>query len=220
MASLSLPTRQTRTAIPTNLQLMYNLEELNRKEKEELLSIAKDLGIKNAEKMDDLTLRLSIIDEQATNFASTAAATEKSGRKRSRVSIKSVDRVYTANQDKAKKIDKTMKVTKDESMFAAFSDDEKAMLATAPVEEAPVTEAAPEPKKRGRKPKVKEEAEEVKAEEANVSETAAEEEAPAPKKRGRKPKAKEEEAVAVQKETTDETMEVPAVPEAVVPEEA
>ena len=42
---------------------MYNLEELNRKEKEELLSIAKDLGIKNAEKMDDLTLRLTIIDE-------------------------------------------------------------------------------------------------------------------------------------------------------------
>ena len=101
---------------------MYNLEELNRKEKDELLNIASELGIKNAEKMDDLTLRLTIIDEQATNFASTAASNEKSGRKRSRVSIKSVDRVYTANQDKAKKIDKTMKVTKDESMFAALSE--------------------------------------------------------------------------------------------------
>ncbi|MCR5044909.1 MAG: transcription termination factor Rho [Bacteroidaceae bacterium] len=196
---------------------MYNLEELNRKEKEELLSIAKDLGIKNAEKMDDLTLRLTIIDEQATNFASTAAATEKSGRKRSRVSIKSVDRVYTANQDKAKKIDKTMKVTKDESLFAAFSDDEKAMLATAPAEEAPVAEAAPEPKKRGRKPKVKEEVEEVKVEE-NVPEAAAEE-APAPKKRGRKPKVKEEEAVVAQGEAAEEMTEVPAVPEAIVPEE-
>ena len=218
MASLSLPTRQTQTALPTNLQLMYNLEELNRKEKEELLSIAKDLGIKNAEKMDDLTLRLTIIDEQATNFASTAAATEKSGRKRSRVSIKSVDRVYTANQDKAKKIDKTMKVTKDESLFAAFSDDEKAMLATAPAEEAPVAEAAPEPKKRGRKPKVKEEVEEVKVEES-VAEAAAEE-APAPKKRGRKPKVKEEEVVAVQEETVEEMTEMPVVPEAIVPEEA
>ena len=218
MASLSLPTRQTQTALPTNLQLMYNLEELNRKEKEELLSIAKDLGIKNAEKMDDLTLRLTIIDEQATNFASTAAATEKSGRKRSRVSIKSVDRVYTANQDKAKKIDKTMKVTKDESLFAAFSDDEKAMLATAPAEEAPVAEAAPEPKKRGRKPKVKEEVEQVKVEES-VAEAAAEE-APAPKKRGRKPKVKEEEVVAVQEETVEEMTEMPVVPEAIVPEEA
>ncbi len=197
---------------------MYNLEELNRKEKEELLSIAKDLGIKNAEKMDDLTLRLTIIDEQATNFASTAAASEKSGRKRSRVSIKSVDRVYTANQDKAKKIDKTMKVTKDESLFAAFSDDEKAMLATAPAEEAPVAEAAPEPKKRGRKPKVKEEVEEVKVEES-VAEAAAEE-APAPKKRGRKPKVKEEEVVAVQEATVEEMTEMPVGPEAIVPEEA
>ena len=192
---------------------MYNLEELNRKEKEELLNIANELGIKNAEKMDDVTLRLTIIDEQATTFASNAAATEKSGRKRSRVSIKSVDRVYTANQDKAKKIDKTMKVTKDESMFAALSDDEKAMLTTAPVAEAPVTEVAAEPKKRGRKTKAKEETEVVKVEEANVPEAAAEE-APAPKKRGRKPKAKEE-ADEVKVEEMKE-----AVVEAIVPEEA
>ena len=134
---------------------MYNLEELNRKEKEELLSIAKELDIKNAEKMDDLTLRLTIIDEQATNFASTAAANEKNGRKRSRVSIKNVDRVYTANQDKAKKVDKTMKVTKDESMFAALSDEEKAMLNTDSNEDTNVAEVAAEPKKRGRKPKAK-----------------------------------------------------------------
>ncbi len=192
---------------------MYNLEELNRKEKEELLNIANELGIKNAEKMDDVTLRLTIIDEQATTFASNAAATEKSGRKRSRVSIKSVDRVYTANQDKAKKIDKTMKVTKDESMFAALSDDEKAMLTTAPVAEASVAEVAAEPKKRGRKTKAKEETEVVKVEEANVPEAAAEE-APAPKKRGRKPKAKEE-AEEVKVEEVKE-----AVVEAIVPEEA
>ena len=190
---------------------MYNLEELNRKEKEELLNIANELGIKNAEKMDDLTLRLTIIDEQASNFASNAASTEKSGRKRSRVSIKSVDRVYTANQDKAKKVDKTMKITKDESMFADLSDDEKAMLAPSPAEEAPVAEVVAEPKKRGRKPKVKEEAEEVKVEEANVPE---EEETPTLKKRGRKPKVKEEaEEVAI----VEEVKEV--VPEAFVPEE-
>ncbi len=190
---------------------MYNLEELNRKEKEELLNIANELGIKNAEKMDDLTLRLTIIDEQASNFASNAASTEKSGRKRSRVSIKSVDRVYTANQDKAKKVDKTMKITKDESMFADLSDDEKAMLAPSPAEEAPVAEVVAEPKKRGRKPKVKEEAEEVKVEEASVPE---EEEVPAPKKRGRKPKVKEE---AEEEPIVEEVKEV--VPEAFVPEE-
>ena len=193
---------------------MYNLEELNRKEKEELLNIASELGIKNAEKMDDLTLRLTIIDEQATNFASTAASNEKTGRKRSRVSIKSVDRVYTATQDKAKKVDKTMKVMKDETMFGALSEEEKAMLATSETEEEPVAEAvAAEPKKRGRKPKVKEEETEV------VPEAAAEEEAPAPKKRGRKPKVKEEEIAEALEENTEEVL-VKDVPEAIVPEEA
>ncbi|MBO7592324.1 MAG: transcription termination factor Rho [Bacteroidaceae bacterium] len=204
---------------------MYNLEELNRKEKEELLNIANEMGIKNAEKMDDLTLRLTIIDEQATNFASNAASSEKSGRKRSRVSIKSVDRVYTASQDKAKKIDKTMKVTKDESMFAALSDDEKAMLT--PAEEQgtrreevmpeAAAEEAPAPKKRGRKSKAEKELE-AKLEEQEVVPEAAAEEAPAPKKRGRKSKAEKElEAKLEEQGTRNEEQEV--VPEAIVPEE-
>ena len=204
---------------------MYNLEELNRKEKEELLNIATELGIKNAAKMDDLTLRLTIIDEQATNFASTAAATnEKNGRKRSRVSVKNVDRVYTATQDKAKKVDKNMKVTKDESMFAALSDEEKAMLTTPEAEKALAEETvAAEPKKRGRKPKVKEE--EV-AEETVASTSEAEEagntteEIPTPKKRGRKPKVKEEDVVASE-EKKEEIKEEDDIPmELLVPEEA
>lgn len=204
---------------------MYNLEELNRKEKEELLNIATELGIKNAAKMDDLTLRLTIIDEQATNFASTAAATnEKNGRKRSRVSVKNVDRVYTATQDKAKKVDKNMKVTKDESMFAALSDEEKAMLTTPEAEKAlPEETVAAEPKKRGRKPKVKEE--EV-AEETVASTSEAEEagntteETPTPKKRGRKPKVKEEDVVASE-EKKEEIKEEDDIPmELLVPEEA
>ena len=204
---------------------MYNLEELNRKEKDELLNIASELGIKNAEKLDDLTLRLTIIDEQATNFASNAAANEKSGRKRSRVSIKSVDRVYTANQDKAKKIDKTMKVTKDESMFAALSDDEKAMLTPTEEKEQGVRseeqEVAPEPKKRGRKPKAEKE-QEAKNEVHEVVPEAVAEEAPAPKKRGRKPKVKEEvEEMKVEEAIVPEAIIPEAiVPEAIVPEEA
>ena len=204
---------------------MYNLEELNRKEKEELLNIATELGIKNVAKMDDLTLRLTIIDEQATNFASTAAATnEKNGRKRSRVSVKNVDRVYTATQDKAKKVDKNMKVTKDESMFAALSDEEKAMLTTPEAEKNLAEETvAAEPKKRGRKPKVKEE--EV-AEETVASTSEAEEagntteETPTPKKRGRKPKVKEEDVVASE-EKKEEIKEEDDIPmELLVPEEA
>ena len=204
---------------------MYNLEELNRKEKEELLNIANEMGIKNAEKMDDLTLRLTIIDEQATTFASTAASTEKSGRKRSRVSIKSVDRVYTASQDKAKKIDKTMKVTKDESMFAALSDDERAMLTPAEEQETrkeevvpeAAAEEAPAPKKRGRKTKAEKESE-ARSEEQEMVPEAAAEEAPAPKKRGRKTKAEKElEAKLEEQGAGSEEQEL--VPEAIVPEE-
>ncbi|MBR6202680.1 MAG: transcription termination factor Rho [Bacteroidaceae bacterium] len=176
---------------------MYNLEELNRKEREDLLNIAAELGIKNADKMDDTSLRLNIIDEQATTYASNA--TEKTARKRSRVSVKNVDRVYTANQDKAKKIDKNMKVTKDESMFADLSDEEKAMLTAAePV--APAEEKPAEAPKRGRKPKAKEES----TPEAEAATASNEEEAPAPKKRGRKPKVKEEAAANEPAETTAE----------------
>lgn len=192
---------------------MYNLEELNSKEKEELVRIASGMGIQGAEDMELGTLRLTIIDEQATNFASNATSTEKAARKRSRVSVKNVDRVYTANQDKAKKVDKNMKVTKDESLFADLSDEEKAMLTTPEAE--PVAEEAPAPKKRGRKAKATNEEEteiETKAEETAVEDGA--EETPAPKKRGRKPKVQEEpvmaetdEAVAEESEPSETTDE-------------
>ena len=163
----------------------------------ELLSIASEMGIKNAEKMDPAMLRLSIIDEQATAFAS--GAMEKTSRKRSRVSIKSVDRVYTANQDKAQKIDKTMKVAKDDSLFADLSNEEKAMLTTA---ELPAEEEAPAaPKKRGRKPKEKEQNNDA-IENVAEQEKANEEETPAPKKRGRKPKAAAESAEPTDAEQT------------------
>ncbi|MCH5175011.1 MAG: transcription termination factor Rho [Prevotellaceae bacterium] len=177
---------------------MYNLEELNRKEMSELLSIASELGIKNADKMEATMLRLSIIDEQASAFAS--GALEKTARKRSRVSVKSVDRVYTASQDKAQKVDKAMKVAKDDSLFADLSDEEKAMLT--PTEQTTENDVTPAPKKRGRKPKAVTENAEVAVVEEAVN---TEEEAPAPKKRGRKPKAATEN---VEVESTEQTSEV------------
>ena len=207
---------------------MYNLEELNRKEKTELLNIAAELGIKNAEKMEDIDLRLAIIDEQATNFASNAASAEKTTRKRARVSIKNVDRVYSANQEKIRKIDKNMTIKRDESIFAALSPEEKAMLSSEekaePIQEA----AAPAPKKRGRKPKAKEEAPAV--EEKNVESPATEvatetSTEAAPKKRGRKPKAKVEEAMPEVEEVKEDTQdnaqeEANTEAEAIVPEAA
>ena len=192
---------------------MYNLEELNRKEMSELLSIASELGIKNADKMEAAMLRLAIIDEQASAFAS--GAMEKASRKRSRVSIKSVDRVYTASQDKAQKIDKTVKVTKDDSLFADLSDKEKAMLTTP--EPVASEEEAPAPKKRGRKPKEKVQENDDATETVVEKAIAEEEEKPAPKKRGRKPKAatvnvetEETEKVAENEPQAEETEEKPA----------
>ena len=168
----------------------------------ELLSIASELGIKNAEKMEPAMLRLTIIDEQATAFAS--GAMEKTTRKRSRVSIKSVDRVYTANQDKAQKIDKTVKVAKDDSLFADLSDEEKAMLST-PEPVATEEAAASAPKKRGRKPKEKAQSDET-TENVEETETVAEEEKLAPKKRGRKPKTATENAEATENPTDEESL--------------
>ena len=203
---------------------MYKLEELNRKDKEELVDIAAELGIKNANKMDETELRLTIIDEQAANFASTAA-TEKTPRKRARVSVKSVDRVYSANQAKVKKIDKTMKITRDESMFADLSEEEKAMLTPATLEDTPVATpeeaVAAEPKKRGRKPKAKAEEENtINTPEETPVESIDEPVAAEPKKRGRKPKAKvEEEAEKVAEEPQNQ--EAPAkMEETIIPEEA
>ncbi len=197
---------------------MYNLEDLNRKDRNELLSIAEGMGISNAAKMEESELRLTIIDEQATTFASNAAATEKTPRKRSRVSVKSVDRVYTANQDKAKKVDKTMKVTKDESLFADLSDEEKAMLSPAEPAEAPAEPAeAPAPK---RSRKAKEEAPEEPASNASDNTAGKTDEPAAPKKRGRKPKAQSEAENSAEPqaaESSDTT--AAAANEGIVPEE-
>lgn len=191
---------------------MYNLEQLNQKELAELQKIAEELGIQNADRMDKGALMFLIIDEQAE--AAAANSTDKPvGRKRARVSLKSVDRVYSANQTKTKKIDKKMTVAVDDSLFGAFSEEEKKMLTpvVADVEEKettapdvqPSTEPAPQPevketKKRGSKKN------EATAETA-VAETAE----AAPKKRGRK-KAEEVQETAGEGIKLEVTIDEPA----------
>ena len=168
---------------------MYNLEELNKKSNEELQAIARQMNIGGADKMDDATLRLTILDEQASNYASSSKD-NKQMRKRSRNNGKNTDKAYSANQDKKKKLDSNMTTTKDESIYAAPADEEK--TTPAPAQDA----AAPAPKKRGRKPKAQAEAE-AEAETATEEPANASDEASAPKKRGRKSKAQlEAEAAA------------------------
>ena len=160
---------------------MYKLEQLNSKELAELQTIASELGIANADKLDKSTLMFRIIDEQAEAAATGA---EKPTRKRTRVSVKTVDRVYSATQDKTKKIDKKMQVTLDDTLFGSLSQEEKDMLT--PIETPAAPAETPEPKKRGRKKKAEAEAEPQDTATPQAAET------PEPKKRGRKKKAEAE----------------------------
>ena len=88
---------------------MYNIIQLNDKELSELQSIAKELGIKNAESMKKDELVYGILDEQAIVNASkrnTNKDNESQPRKRSRVSVKKEgDKVYTATKEKAMKLE-------------------------------------------------------------------------------------------------------------------
>ncbi len=101
----------------------YTKEELLEKSREELDSIASAYDI-DSRTLDDRGLIYEILDKSASMVA--ANTEEKTTRKRAR--IKTVDRVYTANQKGARKIDKTVKKVKDDSLFGALSDEEKAEM--------------------------------------------------------------------------------------------
>lgn len=87
---------------------MYNIIQLNDKDLSELQSIALELGIKKPDSFKKEELVYKILDEQAIAGATRKVASEKDGEKkqRSRISVKKEgDKVYTANKDKAVKIE-------------------------------------------------------------------------------------------------------------------
>ena len=167
---------------------MYNIIQLNDMELSELQSIAKELGIQGVDTMKKDSLVYGILDEQAIAQASKRTSNkekaankdkESQPRKRSRISVKKEgDKVYTATQDKAQKLEaNTPEVPAKSSPFNT--------------ENAPANEV------------VENVAQEAKAETEAVAETK-----PAPKKRGRKPKAeKMTEQAAAQPEANAETAE-------------
>ena len=106
--------------------MQYTKEQLSGMSVEELREIAKEFDIK-ATKLDQMDLVYEILDKSAIASAADKAAKQTSATKK-RTRIKTVDRVYTASQDKAKKVDKTMKVSLDDSLFASLSDEEKDMM--------------------------------------------------------------------------------------------
>ena len=197
---------------------MYNIIQLREKELNELQEIAKELGITPKGSMEKDELVYKILDEQAIAGAAQKA-TEKTPKKRSRVTVKQgAGRVYTASKDKAEKIEEPQKVVTP----APTEPVQEEAIAEAVVTETPEptenaeVQEAPAPKKRGRKPgsknKPKVSAEEEQKEvEATPTETVPETtdtltETPADEEAV--PEAKEEnEPVAITEEETDKPEE-------------
>jgi transcription termination factor Rho len=154
--------------------MYYNIIQLNEKELSELQSIAKELGVKKTDSMTKEQLVYTILDEQAIVGASKRATASKEKdapqRKRSRINVKKdSDMVYTANKDKAKKLENSKPAkaqadeeVKDAPVAAAPAEDVKAVAkeASKAVKKAKKDEKVAEtdiepaeaPKKRGRKP--------------------------------------------------------------------
>ena len=131
---------------------MYNKEELLSKSISELEDIAKELNvkIKSGQSMEDIVY--DIIEAQAVDYASKNPMGTK--RKRTRITKKDTDRVYSVNGKDGENFDlKKNKTTADPTPL--FKDiPEKTEPETVTAEEAPVEEPAkPAPKKRGRKSK-------------------------------------------------------------------
>ncbi len=212
----------------------------------ELQSIAQNLGIKGIKSLDRDSLIYRILDGQAMqNSQSGAPAVVKEENRmnrrehrRNRIHNDAPSKVYTANGEKA------VKVEKSEPQKPKNEQPAPVKLAAAPVAEektvALVTEVAapeavtpqvpaeaPQPKKRGRKPKnEKTVAPETVQPKAPVSEAVVTEpttEAPAeknesaPKKRGRKPKENGD-AIPVKVHMEHSVAAVPA-PKAIISEE-
>ena len=149
----------------------YNKEQLTGKSLDELRSIAEEFGIKTSG-LDEMSLVYEILDQSAVASAADKAASAKATTTKKRTRIKTVDRVYTANQEKAKKVDKTVTKAVDDSLFGSLSNAEQALMTetqkqeeieaqTAVIEQKEVTEtpaetpAEEQPKKRGRKASTK-----------------------------------------------------------------
>jgi len=152
---------------------MHKKSELEAMSQEELIDIAKNLGIPSPNEDDRMGLIYQIIDEESILSASQKATTTKTPRKRVRVSKKETDRVYSASQGNGENFDmKKKEAARDNKEEATELKNEKTTpvispeLADLPVEaivEKEISDntieqnaevlAAPLPKKRGRKSK-------------------------------------------------------------------
>ena len=208
---------------------MYNIIQLSNKELGELQEIANEMGIKGIKSLERQDLIYRILDEQAIAGAQKKVATEEGKnerRQRNRINKKEVaNKVYSADKDKAEKVNDTPKIVATPISEEKMEKIEKPLLQpTTEENDTPTVEAATEeptanaPKKRGRKPKTQKEVtgngqqQEAETIEARQPETKAEENAQqqqgGPKKRGRKAKN----ATADKQEQEKETPVLPEIP--------
>jgi transcription termination factor Rho len=173
---------------------MYTKEELEQMSIPELMEIANELGVKVSQNDDLESVVYAILDKAAENSAAGISSTK---RKRTRISKKDTDKVYTVSGAEGENLDsksqKKKKAEKKPSIDSLFAEQEAAEQAAA--EQAATEQKDGEPKE------------------------AATEEKPAPKKRGRKSK-KELEALAAAEKSAQENAapdaegtQAPAIPE-------
>ena len=179
---------------------MYNIIQLTSKDLGELQEIANEMGIKGIKSLERQDLIYRILDEQAIVGAQKRVAADEDKndrRQRTRINKKEVaNKVYSADKDKAEKINDTPKI-----VATPIAQEQQATDAVA---NEPQT-ADNAPKKRGRKPKGQQEPDKVATEQkqSQPAQTAersnakdadgqqTEDAANAPKKRGRKPKGQQ-----------------------------
>ena len=209
---------------------MYNIIQLSNKELGELQEIANEMGIKGIKSLERQDLIYRILDEQAIVGSKKKAAAEEDRmerRQRSRINKKEVaNKVYSADKDKAEKINDTPKivVTPIDNVSENVSEAEETpsvpeATESKEIQSETITEQSSNvQKRRGRKPKAQKESinheqqttdniqQTPDATEANQPEAQTEEIAPqqqnVSKKRGRKPKAQKEPAQQEQLEGT------------------
>ena len=164
---------------------MYTKEQLENMEPAQLLAVANELDVKVSQDDELEKVVYAILDKAAEDMAANPSAK----RKRTRITKKDTDRVYTVNGKEGENFDaKNNRVGKAVEAPSLFSDApvvvESEEPAPEPVE-APAEEEQPKPKKRGRKSKAElaaiaaaAEAAKAQAEQEQAAEQPAAEEAP------------------------------------------
>ena len=129
---------------------MYTKQELEQMEASQLLAIAKELGVKVSQNDELDTVIYAILDKAAEESAQGDAAPK---RKRTRITKKDTDHVYSVDGKDGENLDTKKSRKKKVETPSLFSDAPIATPAAAEAVEAVETPAAPAPKKRGRKSK-------------------------------------------------------------------